>query len=142
MSLLKEVPENVLATETLVLWNSTSAGAAMTTILQELKTNTVITIPSYVSKVNVKFTNVVSTGTVFNISVSNTGSVAVGTELVMYVELTNVSPTVGSEIYLSSDFYYTACSSPTNHINIYNSQYLVLSFLFNGTLFVNTNDIC
>lgn len=142
MSLLKEVPENVLATDTLVLATSTSAGAATTTISQELKTNTVITVPSYVSKVNVKFTNALSTGTVVTISVDNIGSVAVGTELVLYIELTNLSPTVGSEIYLSSDFYYTRCSAPTNYLDFYNVQYLVLSFLFNGTFFVNTNDLC
>ena len=143
MSLLKEVPENVLATDTLVLANSTSAGAATTTISQELTTNTVITVPPYVSKVNVKFTNALSTGTKVTISVDNIGSVAVGTELVLYIELTNLSPDVGSEIYLlSSDFYYTRCSTPTNFLDFFNVQYLVLSFLFNGTLFVNTNDLC
>ena len=142
MSLLKEVPENVLATDTLVLANSTSAGAATTTISQELTTNTVITVPPYVSKVNVKFTNALSTGTKVTISVDNIGSVAVGTELVLYIELTNLSPDVGSEIYLSSDFYYTRCSTPVNFLDFYNVQYLVLSFLFNGTLFVNTNDLC
>ena len=142
MSLLKEVPENVLATDTLVLANSTSAGAATTTISQELTTNTVITVPPYVSKVNVKFTNALSTGTKVTISVDNIGSVAEGTELVLYIELTNLSPDVGSEIYLSSDFYYTRCSTPVNFLDFYNVQYLVLSFLFNGTLFVNTNDLC
>jgi hypothetical protein len=141
MSRLKEISDNVLAADALVL--AVPQVAASTTIFQEVLLNTVVTVPSNVLKVNVKFTNVIPArdDVRYTISVGNIENVAVGTELVFYIELSGLD-TGSANIQLSnSDFVYTQCGVPRNHI-LFNTQYLVLSFLFDGTVFVNTNDVC
>jgi len=141
MSRLKEISDNVLAADTLVL--AVPQVAASTTIFQEVLLNTVVTVPSNVLKVNVKFTNVIPArdDVRYTISVGNIENVAVGTELVFYIELSGLD-TGSANIQLSnSDFVYTQCGVPQNLI-LFNTQYLVLSFLFDGTVFVNTNDVC
>lgn len=143
MSLLKEISANVFATDALVL---TEAAAVTTTISQELTTDTVITLPSSSSianllRVNVVFTNTIPITQPVTISLSNAQNAVVGTELVLFIRLSYVSPTDPSVITLSSDFYWTACSTFKNVVDLSGINYLVMRFLYNGTVFVNTYDL-
>ena len=143
MSLLKEISANVFATDTLVL---TEAAAVTTTISQQLTTATVITLPSSTNtanllRINVVFTNTIPITQPVTISISNAQNAVVGTELVLFIRLSYESPTDPSAITLSSDFYWTACGTFRSVVDLSGINYLVMRFLYNGTVFVNTYDL-
>jgi hypothetical protein len=146
MSLLKETSATVLAADTLVLASPLTANGGAptaTTISQELTTTTVITLPSDMTnlmRINVVFTNTLPTTQPVTISVSNASSAVPGLELVLFIRLAG-SINDATAITLSPDFFWTACGTYQSTVELRQLSSLVMRFLFNGTVFVNTYDL-
>ena len=112
----------------------------LTDILKLSVTNSSVTLaPTKDSFIIISEVNVSSSGNIINVNVDSS-KCSLGTNLTFFFKFVN---NVDNNILLTfpSNFYITKCGGPSNVFNL-GIERFVISFIFDGEKFVNTQDTC